>query len=292
MKRKLFLIAVALPLFGGGLLLASPRLRGELGATLVGDSGVAGPSAREGHPRGAAPEGGAKRAPLRRGLREAQRAMGDRLVKPGRERVLLSAVLRRGDAQEVPVQLAYEIPGRLRLDEGGPGLGRRTTLVFDGQGAHAGGRDVGRADLALVETILRDSAEHLFRAREHGGAIRFVGSGFRLEDNTDFEYAGPSYDLYELAEPAGGAGGPGERVKLFFFNAATHLLEEVRYEAEGEGGGASVVVRVSDWQDVDGQRVPGRVVRLENGEAVFDLRVTGAAFAPRAADATFDAPRN
>src|SRR6266850_5728134 len=63
-------------------------------------------------------------------LRRPLVMLGDRLVKPGKERASFIGTLRRdGEQQASPFTLLWEAPGRLRLEDGG----RQQVTVFNGQ---------------------------------------------------------------------------------------------------------------------------------------------------------------
>src|ERR1700750_3282191 len=81
-------------------------------------------------------------------------AMGDRLEKPGRERLNLTGTLSRAnDSQTQEVGRVFEFPERLRLTMQ---KGSQTRVIsFDG--AHA---NADPADEDLIETLVYGSAEH------------------------------------------------------------------------------------------------------------------------------------
>lgn len=291
MKRsKPFAIAVLIMVFSAALLWASTNLHSK---ALTAAGIAAGGEASMG---GAGDEAGAsdrlRRIRVRPGLREAFDALGERMVKPGKGRLMLRATLTRKGGEAAPVQIVLETPGLLRVEEGAPTSGRPRALVFDGSSAQRTGGDVSRADEELIETLIFDSPEHFFRGQFKGSATRFLGSGFRPDDGETAEYKGPTYSIYQMTELARGTGESQEQVKLYYFNTATHLLEQVKYETERDGTRTSVVVLLGDWQTVQGQRVPGRVVRTENGQPVLEVKVTSAGFGPRAQDGSLTLQQN
>lgn len=233
-----------------------------------------------------------RRLHVRPGLREALEALGDRLVKPGRERILLTAELTLRGEDAKPVYLVREYPNLLRLEEQGGGIGRVRSLVFGGAGARRSDAQVTREDEELVETLAYDSPEHFFHGQLGAAATRFLGPGYRLDESESFEHDGPTYDVYEVTGPVLITGEAREQIKRYYFNSATRLLEWVKYEVDRGGVPARVVVRLGDWQEVQGQRVPGRIARTVDGETIIDLSVTSAGFAPRAQDGAFDLPGN
>ena len=80
--------------------------------------------------------------------------------------------------------------------------------------------------------------------------------------------------------------------KLYYFNSDTGLLEKVRYRlgAERGRGEVKVTVEVSDWGEVYGQLIPGKMVRYENGVEVVRLEIREAGIAAAAEDGSFSLP--
>jgi hypothetical protein len=213
------------------------------------------------------------RGRLRSRLREALTVLGDRMERAGKERVTLLGVLHTASqSQAIPVQIVWELPGRLRIES------RSGVLLFDGRrltGATT------RQEEALVETLFYDSAEHFFLGQAQGLATRFLGGRFRLDDGRAPDYRGSYYDVYEVSDPIE-LGAPGRlQPKLYYVNSDTLLLERVRYQSNRDSSGPDVEIQIGPWQRGDGQSAPGRIVRLENGQAVFTLTVTSATIGPR-----------
>jgi len=214
------------------------------------------------------------RGQLRSRLREALTVFGDRLERAGKERVTLLGTLHTASQVEgIPLQIVWEFPGRLRIES------RLRVLLFDGR------RLVGaptRQEEALVETLFYDLPEHFFLGQAHGLATRFLGSRFRLDDGRAPYYTGTYYDVYEVTD-AIQLGGPVRlQPKFYYLSSDTLLLERVRYQSNRGSSGPDVEVQIGLWQRGDGQSVPGRIVRLENGKAVFTLTVTSAIIGPAA----------
>jgi len=205
-------------------------------------------------------------------------ALGNRLEQPGKERLMLMGTLRSGaDAREVAATL--EFPDRLRLSFGGP---QNRVLTFDGQQT----KTVATDDLDLIETLAYDSAEHFFAAQMQGNAMRFLGSRFRTDDGSNPDYNGPYFDVYKIAEQIK-ASGEERAAKLYYFNSDTLLLERVTYTVNRDGVETSVETRLSDWRATDGQQVPRRIERFENGKKVFVLTIWSAALSRGADDGMF-----
>src|SRR5258708_32197884 len=111
-------------------------------------------------------------------LREAINFLGDRLEKPGKERVTLVGTLSRsGSAEAVPIRLTTEFPHRIRLEVQ---HGNDTHVIgFDGRSGWKHGATFSREDEDLIESLVYDSADHLFIGQIEGLPTRPLGKRFR-----------------------------------------------------------------------------------------------------------------
>ena len=206
-------------------------------------------------------------------------ALGNRLEKPGQERLSLVGTWRvAGTAQPREFAATLEFPDKLRLTVGGP---QNRVITFDGQQTK-GAAD----DLDLIETLAYDSAEHFFAAQMQGNATRFLGARFRTDDGSTPDYNGPYFDIYKIADQIK----PSEQeraAKLYYFNSETLLLERVTYDINRGGSEVTVETKLSDWRVIDGQQVARRIERFENGKSVFVLTIRSAGLGRRADDGIF-----
>jgi hypothetical protein len=219
-------------------------------------------------------------------LRAALVAAGDRTANPGKERLTVTGTLQHANDVAMPLTMIGEYPGHLRLAwQDGT---RSHVIVFDEHTADTAA--IARLDQferALVETLSYDTTEHFFAGQMRGVAIRSLGSRFRLDDGTADSYADSVYDVYQITEEVKLRGEVGQQAKLYYFNSDTLLLERVRYETERAGAPVRVEVLMSNWQMVQGQQVPMRIVRTENGQPVLTFTVTAATISPGVADGSF-----
>lgn len=214
------------------------------------------------------------------------KAMGDRLEKPGRERLSVTGTLTRvNDSQTQEVVAVFEFPERLRLTLQ---TGHQTRMVtFDGEQVKAVGNPLDSVEQDLIETLVYGSPEHFFNTQMQGQATRFLGSRFRLDDGSTDNYEGPYYDVYKVGEQIRVATEPTERLKLYYFNSETLLLERVSYEIDRNGSTVQVEERLGGWTKEQGQQVARRIERFENGQSVFVLTVRSAGLSRRAGDGVF-----
>lgn len=211
-----------------------------------------------------------RRVSLLSQLRGPLQTLGDRLETRGKERITVTGTLRwAGAEQATPFVLIWETPGRLRLEVISGGQQQITT--FDGSRVVRTGGNIESRDEDLLETLLYDCAEHFFVCQMQGAGTRFLGSRFRLIEDSRAEYTGPLYDIFEVTERINSRREAHEQTRQYFFNSDTHLLEAVKYRVTNGGLEVQVEVRLESWQQLNGQRFPSRIVRLENGAPVLTL---------------------
>lgn len=222
-----------------------------------------------------------RRAQLSPRLAQNLVALGNRLEKPGQERLALVGTLRvAGTAQSREFAATLEFPDRLRLVVGGP---QNRVITFDGQQTKG---TPAADDLDLIETLNYDSAEHFFAAQMQGNAMRFLGARFRTDDGSTPDYDGPYFDVYKIADQVK-ASEQERPAKLYYFNSDTLLLERVTYVISRGGSEISVETKLSDWRGTEGQQVARRIERFENGKSVFVLTIRSAGLGRRADDGIF-----
>lgn len=223
-------------------------------------------------------------AALSSDLRGLLSALGDRLEKPGKERVTYVGTLQRsGENRASLFNLTWETPGRIRLQD----FGRQQTTVFDGETVSRSDAYSTAFDQELLETLVFDSAEHLFLSQMRGAATRFLGSRFGLIDNYQGEYSGPVYEVFEVTEPNVTTGDATVQTRQYFFDSDTQVLTLVKYRAMKNGVENEVEVRFENSQRIGGQMFPTRIVRLENGVPIVTLTISSVSVGPRLEDGIF-----
>ncbi len=213
------------------------------------------------------------------------RALGNRLEVSGKERITLTGTVTRASGTN-PVVVIWELPGRLRVEETSAGVLR--VLAFDGARSWTSTGTITPEDQQLFETLLNDSAERFFIAQMQGAPRRFLGEGFRIDDGRTAGYSGPFYDVYEVNEAIRTAQQT-VRQKFYAFNAATGLLDRVRYDLPSSGTRIPVEVRVT-WRGQDGQQVPSQIIRSQGGQPTLTFVFTAAVLTPRVVDGIFTNP--
>jgi hypothetical protein len=226
-----------------------------------------------------------RRGRLRPQLQEALTILGDRLEKPGKERLTLVGALSRYttfETRTVPVRLMVELPNRLRLEEQ-EALGLRVT-TFNGREVMTSSGSLSRSDRDLVESLVFDSAEHCFTGQSQGLATRYLGPRFRLDELND---KSPTYNIYQSVDLITMDAVPRQQSKFYYFNSDTLLLERVSYETERDAAPIRVAVQIAGWHQLGDQQVPSSITRLENEQPVWSLTVGSALVGPRVPDGIF-----
>lgn len=203
-------------------------------------------------------------------------AAGTRLRRPGKERITAVASLSRNQDAASPVEITWELPQKIRIDEGqGP-------VIFDwGNPSQAISQNRETAD--TIETLLEDSLEGFFAA-QRGGSIRFLGAGFRTRTGDPQE---PSFEIVEVWIPSRFRNEAQPTVKQYWFDSRTKLLSRVIYRIAAVSGSGFVEVFWSDWRDVDGEKVAFQVERKEAGQTTLRLALTSALVSPKVDDGRF-----
>jgi hypothetical protein len=221
-------------------------------------------------------------------LNSALNALGDRLEKPGKERLTLTGTLKRQNTpQAIPFRLVLEWPLRMRLDEE---CKQQRVIGFDGSNGWTSSATLSFVDQATIETLVYDSVDNFYLGQMQGIATRTLGSRFRLDDGTTPNYAGPFYDIYQVTDRIKIGAANREQSKLFYVNSDTNLFERISYRVRHGGATADVEIRLGNWRKSDGQQIPGLIERLENKQSVLTLTIATATVGPRLADGIFSAP--
>lgn len=218
-------------------------------------------------------------------LRWSLKALGDRIQKPGKERLTLTGTLQDANAAPVPVLLVLEFPDHLRIEMQGTGPHR--IITFNGKTAGKPGGRLDQGEQDLIETLVYDTAEHFFSTQTGGQATRLLGSRFRLDDGSSPNYSGPFYDIYEVSDQIDTSPQSRQQTKCYFLNSETLMPERVQYEVERNGSPMRVEIRASEWQPAQGQQIARRIVRLENNQPVLTLVITSVVLSSKLDDGLF-----
>lgn len=230
-----------------------------------------------------------RRVLLRPQLRYALNVLGDRVEKPGKERVVFVGTLRRQEGQQpAPCRLILELPGLMRFEEG---VGAQTRVIgFDGNKAWVQDGRLTDDDVTLIETFAFDSPDHFLLSQSQGYATRALGQRFRL-DTSAITKDTVFYDIYQIGDQINIANASRPQPKMFYLNSTTQLLERVHYEIKRDGQPINVEVLLTGWEKSNNQQLPRQIKRLENGKETLQIIINAAAITQRANDGIFRAPQ-
>ena len=183
------------------------------------------------------------------------RSQGDRFELAGRERASASGQIVDARRSSQSVQLTRDIRGRFRLQAG------NRVLFFDGSQSGSSGVGGQSDDSGLAESLADDSVEQFFVAVHRGDAVRLLGRRYRTDDGSAAAYTGPWHDIYELYWRGRDGQADSTQLKQFYFDSQTGYLARVRYPSSA----GSVETRLSNWRQVNGQALAGRIERIVAG---------------------------
>ena len=220
-------------------------------------------------------------------LQGALMALGDRLQKPGKERQTFTGTL-TNSGQNYAVRVTLELPNKVRIDGA---WGTTRSVGFDGSKNWASGGSISDSDEDLLETLLEDSPEGMLFAVRRNAGLRAIATFARFDDGSTPNYKGPLVDILQVTGPTESRDAKTTRVKHYFFDSTTRLLAEVDYFVKrADGSTAAVRVQRSNWTTVNGEKVPGTVTRIENGQVALSLSTSSQSFAAAGNDGTFTGP--
>jgi hypothetical protein len=203
-------------------------------------------------------------------------AVGLRLRMPGKERITAAGKLARysGDQEQTEaVTVTWEFPLKIRLDL------PNEVLAFDG----ANSKQIVPEDSKGAETIqvlLEDTLEGFLAFGGRRGSSRDMRSGYRLLDAKPEDSC---MDIVHVVYPE--AFRKGQTVeKAYWFNCQTKLLGVVTYPSLS---GGRVHIVVEDWRDIEGEKVPFRIERWEEGKLMLRLTLDEAVVSAGAEDGAF-----
>jgi len=211
-------------------------------------------------------------------------ALGDRLQKAGSERIVYTGSLTDASGA-TPATVTWELPGYLRLDL----AARSKTYLIDAVAGVSNAAGLNETERDMLESLHNDIPEAFLYNVSGTTAFRFLGARFRNDNGKDKNYQGPYYDVFQTGGPV--LTRKNEVAwKLYYFDSHTKLLAKTTYHLRRGSAAVPVVVEFSNWTVVQGNAVPGQIVRRENGVVVFTLSVKAAAIGPHQDDGIFSNP--
>jgi hypothetical protein len=213
-------------------------------------------------------------------------AMGDRVQKPGQERLALTGTYTDSTGSH-GIQITWELPNKTRIDITG---GSPKSIVYDGQTTQSNAGSLSAADNDLLEGIADDRPETLlYGPKTSGLTMRLLGSRFRTDGGANKNYTGPYYDIFQSQAPVAGRTDSTRRTKLWYFDTLTGLLVKTEYTIQRNGTTVHVETAYT-WAKSGGQAVPGQIVRRENGVDVATVHVSTSQIVGAVTDGIFSKP--
>ena len=206
-----------------------------------------------------------------RGVTES-RSIGTLTI--GRETQQVQITRRKTDAGE-SLEVALE----------GVGSGR-STFRWDWEGGvkTSDKRGVTDTERRIIEWLVYDSPDYFALAQLRGASYYTVARHVRpAEAGDDDAYAGATWDIVSVREPAlsGKDASQQPRVRLFYINTATNLIDQV-VMPEGEAGkAAAVTAEVAQWEEQRGERMPVHIIWRSGGEVLMEYQQTNFAHTAR-----------
>lgn len=216
-------------------------------------------------------------------VRQMVAALGDRVQRAGKERLVMTGTLNRKGVNST-LRIVRETPGFLRVDETG---GKNKTVTFDltelkGQTA------IDDDDEELAEMLESDTAENFLLQFAPGSSVRKLGDRFRVKGETGF---GSEVDVYETVAPILLKRNKEAAWKQYMFDSHTGLLRRVSYGMKQRGRTVLVQTVLSDYSQVGGYALPGRILRNVNGVLVLTFTRESAVFTTAVEDGIFSPQR-
>ena len=225
---------------------------------------------------------------LPRAVQLYQKALGDRLQVPGKERAISTGTLTdsRGAAAAV---LAWELPGRLRLDR--PGSANRVLQAgASGLAIASAQANLNEDEENLVDSLLHDRQETFLVNAGKGQMVRLIVQNVRASRDSSPNYTGPLYDVYDQVAQVDSRASSPERLKRFFIDARTGHLFRVVYYVNRGGKSVRAETIFTQWTTAQGEASPQVIERRHDGVSVFTFRATVTNYAAFAQDSFFERP--
>jgi hypothetical protein len=222
-------------------------------------------------------------------IQDLLKTMGNRLMKKGKERVILKGTITTGsDNSNTPFILVRENPGFLFIRKG---VGTDEKII------KSNGMRIGKVEGVLssqeqdlANSLLEDFPDRFYFVLANGNGSRRLVGRFHLDGSKAEGEESPAYFIYALRAPTRFGDASSCVNKSYFFNEQTRLLEQALYwDSQGDGKTENIIL-YEEWQRIDDQFLPTHITRLVNGQSVYDLRINSSQFNPTSDDGTFSLP--
>jgi hypothetical protein len=202
------------------------------------------------------------------------RRLGQRFAPAKRQQSILTGTVTIGSEQRVLQTTRKQTDAGERVEIAVVGsLGLLTWEAS--QGALSSGARAGASDRELIERLVLDSPDQFVLAQLRGASYFTVARNVRPANAGD-GYTGPLWNIIRIGDPEPDeAKRPQSRWRLYYLNAVTGFIERIESEAQGQ----RIVVEMSGWTDVNGEKVPSRITWTHQGQTLMEYRLTSFAVA-------------
>lgn len=211
-------------------------------------------------------------------LSDSLRTMGGRMSSPDKAQITLGGTITDGNGSRA-AQITVQAPGLLAYREG---QGR--AIVFDGTHFLTKSGAPAVSDYAVLESLLANLPDAIFLQLAYGGGLRRIGSHFRTDDGKSKNYSGPYWTVFAFTPKTRLGLGQGIALQQSLFIAIderTGLISDVRAVVNLGAGQQSVIqTQFSDWTQQGSQWIPGKIIRLENGNQTLSFQTQQASVGP------------
>jgi hypothetical protein len=141
----------------------------------------------------------------------------------------------------------------------------------------------------VLESLASDGLEGFFFSFS-ASAGHLLGGHFRMDGGANPNYAGPYYDVWEIFQQVAVRPGAPVQQKVCYFDSSSGQFYKCRYKIQRSGVVSDAQTRYSQWTNTNGQLLPGRIERFEDGVSVFSFVAASAVLSPAANDGIFSTP--
>jgi hypothetical protein len=185
-------------------------------------------------------------------LHQHSAALGDRVLKPGKEKTVYRGRFADDKGKPSVIKLTLQLGGTVQLE-------------FDDETKPPRNS---RLEEALLETFTSDTAEGMLTSIMEGAAVHLLGRRVAPDPAVRGNKT-PPLDVFEVTGPVRSSATGLVRLKRYSFDSDSGLLYSTQYSDETFSPAMNIETRFSDWRRIDGSAYPGRVERLENGHVAF-----------------------
>ncbi len=212
-----------------------------------------------------------------------QASLGERLQRPGLERLVSTGTLRERGADKSSV-LTWELPGRFRIEKDNKAIVGALAGVAAPTAPGLSSED----EDDIIESLFLDRAESALYNVVNGAAVRVIGYQVGTQRSRVPAYSGPYFDVFDITTKVDSKVRSATRSKRYFFDSMSGLLQRVTYVVAKNAGPQTIDTYFSQWTKVQNEFVPGIIERREN--QVVGSRFTAAVnqLSARVADGKLD----